>query len=1579
MKKLFFALIFLFSILSNAQFITVNTNNTPTQLVNNVLLNGACNGGVNPIVRSGNNFGSTNGIASFTNTNPNFPMSSGVILTTGNVANAPGPNSTLLDEGSLSWTGDAQLEAQLGITGTTNASVLEFDFTPVSSNFSFDFIFASEEYGTFQCQGFYDSFAFLLTNSVTGVTTNLAVIPGTTIPISVNQIRNGVYNNFVCPSVNDNFFGNFYGGSNSSVSPTNFNGQTVLMNASATLTPGVSYHIKLVIADGTDFKADSAVFISGNSFNIGQDVLPADLTVANNTAICFGQNYTIQTGLSALDYSFSWSKDGGTPIVGSNSFLVSAPGNYQVSYTKIGSPCPPEINNIIIEYLPQIVTINPKNIFKCDTGAASYSYDIAQNTSYLLAGLPVLPVATTTIDYFSDFLATIPINSPYLSPPNTTIYVKITNTLNGCSLIKPFDLLVIPFPTATIPTNTSFCENSNGSNNATIALNGFNNEVLGPTQVASGAFSVTYYGTQSAANAGASGTQLSGTSFLATNNTTIYVRVTNISDTTCFATTFFTIITTQKPTITDIVKDVFVCTQYILPSVSAGVRYFTGNNGGGVELFAGNVITTPAYTNPVTIFLYSNINGCDVQKSFAVTFIDLTLIPKPILDNCDGFTIPSLVYASFYSTSQLGSTSAGTPIAPGTVLSTSQTIYMYFKSIDEANCEQEIPFPIKITPSPVITNTFVNIFKCVGETYSLPPLTPIANSTVNYYNGPDGTLGIIADGTIINTTKTIYIYASSGTKPCTDKDQFEIVIGLPTFADENQCTSFSLPALVVGNYYSNSGGPGTVGSPNAQTPILSNTVIDISKNIFVYAVSSSGCVQEVPYKINITLPIINPALATPIVNCEQYILPALPAIPNNTNVTPNQTYQQLFYNTKADGTGTTYTNGQIINASQTVYVVVRDGICVRNLPLVIKINPLPIILLTDKLIECNSYTLVNDPNVNFYYGPNQTLGQVPIGTVFSADNVIYAYAVNSTTNCFKEIKINIQIDIIKAKEFANITQCISYTLPTITQSTSDDDNKYYSAPGGLAANLITAGTVISTTQTIYVFNKKNNRRQCSDEKSFTITIDPNPIVLQPANVIACDKYILPPITVGNYFSETGGTGTQYFSGNEISASQTMYVFAGNSNQVGCTTSQKIFNITINKVDKLADVSRCYGYTLPALTSGNYFTGPNGTGTPRAAGFNVLTNQLIYIYKKFPTGLLTFCESQTSFNVTIIPIPVINSVSIANRTFCDTDGDNDGKILTDLTQYNTTILGTQTGSQFSVAYYETQFDANLNNNPIVGATLLQNVFVRVNNNTLNPSCYDVKPFDIIVNKLPEPTNPEKLVICISNSTGEILNSVKVDSGLSANNYTFVWTDSTNATISTSSNLPSIIVAGTFSVVATNKLTGCVSEKVTTNVILSQIAIASFALSENFSDDQFVTITAEGAGGIYEYQLDDNLYQDSNIFTSVPYGNHEITVRDKNGCGTTIVPILVINYPKYFTPNGDAINENWNVIGLENELNSKVSIFDRSGKLINQIKTTDIGWDGRYNGELLPATDYWFVVNYIENGIEKVFKSHFTLKR
>ena len=65
--------------------------------------------------------------------------------------------------------------------------------------------------------------------------------------------------------------------------------------------------------------------------------------------------------------------------------------------------------------------------------------------------------------------------------------------------------------------------------------------------------------------------------------------------------------------------------------------------------------------------------------------------------------------------------------------------------------------------------------------------------------------------------------------------------------------------------------------------------------------------------------------------------------------------------------------------------------------------------------------------------------------------------------------------------------------------------------------------------------------------------------------------------------------------------------------------------------------------------------------------------------------------------------------------------------------------------------------------------------------------------------------------------------------------------------------------------------------------------------------------------------------------------------------------------------------------------KIYIFDRYGKLIKQISAAATGgWNGTYNGQPLPATDYWFTVDYYEIAptgdlVPKQFKAHFSLKR
>ncbi|HET8810447.1 MAG TPA: T9SS type B sorting domain-containing protein, partial [Flavobacteriaceae bacterium] len=73
---------------------------------------------------------------------------------------------------------------------------------------------------------------------------------------------------------------------------------------------------------------------------------------------------------------------------------------------------------------------------------------------------------------------------------------------------------------------------------------------------------------------------------------------------------------------------------------------------------------------------------------------------------------------------------------------------------------------------------------------------------------------------------------------------------------------------------------------------------------------------------------------------------------------------------------------------------------------------------------------------------------------------------------------------------------------------------------------------------------------------------------------------------------------------------------------------------------------------------------------------------------------------------------------------------------------------------------------------------------------------------------------------------------------------------------------------------------------------------------------------------------------------------------------------IDYPKFFTPNGDGYNDTWNIIGISDQPNAQIYIFDRYGKLLKQLSPTGPGWDGTYNGRPMPSSDYWFRVQYIE---------------
>nr|WP_262902589.1 choice-of-anchor L domain-containing protein [Winogradskyella sp. SM1960] len=383
-----------------------------------------------------------------------------------------------------------------------------------------------------------------------------------------------------------------------------------------------------------------------------------------------------------------------------------------------------------------------------------------------------------------------------------------------------------------------------------------------------------------------------------------------------------------------------------------------------------------------------------------------------------------------------------------------------------------------------------------------------------------------------------------------------------------------------------------------------------------------------------------------------------------------------------------------------------------------------------------------------------------------------------------------------------------------------------------------------------------------------------------------------------------------------------------------------------------------------------------------------------------TNTVTGCSISTqSFNLEVQEAAQANPnmAPIVYET-CDDNMETDGDPTNDSAQFDLTtrdleVLDGQNVANYIVSYYETAEEADLKVNPL--PTLYENIsnpqviYARVDNDTPDGAtgndtsiCYAVAELTLQVNPLPEFNLEESYILCLNTNGTEALSPLEIDTGLSATDYSFEW--SYNNTVISGATGPSIAptTGGSYSVFVTDLTTSSVTNCTNfdaTEVIESELpSLTVELLSLNFSENHSLEAIAIGIG-IYEYSLDGGPWQDETIFTGLSAGAHEITARDKNGCGLVTTSRFIIDYPLFFTPNGDGNNDTWNIEGIGS--NAIIYIFDRYGKLLKQLSPDGDGWDGTFAGEAMPTSDYWFTVEYDEpsDGVRKEFKAHFTLKR
>ncbi|MDB2606403.1 T9SS type B sorting domain-containing protein [Zobellia sp.] len=292
----------------------------------------------------------------------------------------------------------------------------------------------------------------------------------------------------------------------------------------------------------------------------------------------------------------------------------------------------------------------------------------------------------------------------------------------------------------------------------------------------------------------------------------------------------------------------------------------------------------------------------------------------------------------------------------------------------------------------------------------------------------------------------------------------------------------------------------------------------------------------------------------------------------------------------------------------------------------------------------------------------------------------------------------------------------------------------------------------------------------------------------------------------------------------------------------------------------------------------------------------------------------------------------------------------------------------------VAFYKSLEDASLEQNPLDGNYRTSSTFLYTRLET-NNQCNSVEEIEFIVNNLPEVTLEDSYEVCAS---GEPL---LIDAPDGFDGYSWLKTDNGIPLEISTNQQVTITEPGNYSLEVeiqyqnNNQTSSCINYADFLVIPSTPVVIENMDI-EQFSNSSTVTIEVRGDSD-YEYSLDGETYQNEPRFDNVEAGFYTVFVRDKNGCGTSQKDISVIGFPKFFTPNGDGANDTWQITGSSTNFdNQAITIYDRYGKLIKQISSNSIGWDGTMNGQPLPSSDYWFRLT-LTNG--KEYKGHFSLKR
>jgi gliding motility-associated-like protein len=1194
--------------------------------------------------------------------------------------------------------------------------------------------------------------------------------------------------------------------------------------------------------------------------------------------------------------------------------------------------------------------------------------------------------------------------SPYIGTDGEIIIVRVENATTGCYTTTTLQLNVTQGPVANTPTALTYCDPNNDGIGEFDLQDALNDISGGPTPAG---VTVTFHETPEDAQFGTNAIDISTLyNNIVPNQQTIYISV-SYALTGCANYTELQLIVNPTPELVtpleplqecdDTVADGF--TQFDLTQIEAvvlgGIDPTTVNityhsSQAAAEAGTPNITNVLTYTNgvnPETLYIRVEFiaTGCYSVEPFELVVNPLPIMPVPediTMSLCDvnnsgdqiecfdlNSQIPVIINGQTnmivtFHFSQADAIAGVNPLAsPYCNTSNAQSIFVRLENgatgcFDTVIMDLRVePLPVLVVPAPVeecgANQDGFAIFDLTA--LEIDMLNGAIGITLSYYetlidaqNQTNPITNTTAYQNIDPFTQIIYVVAVDNITGCSTIEMIELIAHpapiMPTLDDLVLCDT---------NYDGYAYFDLTVQNPII---IAANTISPLDIRYYTTALDAT----------NGTAAIVNMA---------------------NFYGGPNQQTIWVVVTDPATGCSATTTFDLIINLPVDVRGQNnRLTLCDESLP-----NDQ---FTTFDLTIMNAQILNGNPGTVTYY-PNVAQAQAQTGAIADPTAYVNAIAavqtlgvvVTSPEGCISITTLTIRVEPLPTPNegpYAALEVCDNDQTSigteefdlTINQTTIQDGYPnltftYYANQADYDNGIsIPDPTMYEGPTSVVIIEVKNNRidffgENCAVLVYQPIQVNPLPVVVDTTYVI-CDD-------------DTDGFATFTLSDY-------------NAQLLGATQLPADFTVTYYDTQANAQAGTSVG-----LLPNTYTNGSN----PEFIYPSVVNNA---------TGCVNaLAEVTLVVKLRAIANPISQAV-LDTFTKCDYYNANDGVEQFDLTAVEADLLGTQTTPPITITYHLNALDQATGDNPIANPTAFENtasnpqtIYIRVERANDDPldttaECYDVAEIVLNVELLAEPVITSDTgydIICVDFNTGNLISGLTLDSGIPAGSgYTYEWSlngtvipGATDATYTITSAAP-----GDYTVVVTStSAQACVSNPSAVFTVIQSGPAANIQsfVSGSFEEIQTITITNDGFG-TYEYQLDgEGPWQSSPVFTNVPAGEHFVLIRDVTNpdyaCDEMMIDdVSIINYPHFFTPNGDGVNDKWNITGLDSQSNAKIYIFDRYGKLLKQISASGEGWDGTLNSQPLPATDYWFTVDYYEITIDgtlvpKQFKAHFTLKR